>query len=126
MGRKASESGPSWAVVMEGGAALDAEQVRCLLAARGLHPLVLNREVPWARLRPEKYHGGLVIVPPDEREAAGDILRDAGFLEGDLPMSRIARPAAAKPGVKRACGFCGAPAGSDSVYCDQCGQPLRS
>jgi hypothetical protein len=129
MARKTIGDG-GWVVVMEGGAArMAAEQVRCLLAGRGLHPLVLNPQRPSGVLSFFGVDSGArVIVPPDEGDAARAILLDAGFIKkGDLPLRRIAAGRAdAKRGGKRACGYCDAPADSGSVYCDQCGQPLRS
>jgi hypothetical protein len=123
--KKKSGAGIGWTVVLAGGRRMSAEQVRCLLAGRGLHPLVLNRHVPTSSGFFGVPTGAHVIVPPHESEPARDILRDAGLLKGDLPLRRVSdsrsRP---KAGGGRACGFCDAPADAGSIYCDQCGQPL--
>jgi hypothetical protein len=79
--------GEGWVVVMERGAVMKAEEIRCLLEARGLRPVVLNAPRATAVGAIDAAAGARVIVPIEEVEEAGDLLRDAGLLEGELPVA---------------------------------------
>lgn len=79
--------GEGWVVVMERGAVMKAEEIRCLLAARGLRPVVLNAGRMAAVGALDTAAGATVIVPVEQAEEAGDLLRDAGLLEGELPVA---------------------------------------
>lgn len=84
--------------------ALEAEEVRCLLEGSGLTPVVFDAHLPQMIPALGAPVGGVrVMIPEDQRESAAEVLRDAGRLDSDLPVTgRSPHPYAAVAGGRRA------------------------
>lgn len=84
--------------------ALEAEEVRCLLEGSGLTPVVFDAHLPQMIPALGAPVGGVrVMIPEDQVERAAEVLRDAGRLDSDLPMTgKSPHPYAAVAGGNRA------------------------
>jgi hypothetical protein len=68
--------------------AIEAEELRCLLEGSGLTAFVFDARLPAMIPALAAPLGGVrVMVPEDQLEHAAEVLRDAGRLEGDLPLT---------------------------------------